>query len=441
MISFGVSDVISAPVLTKMRRPSTKALKRRSLTSTILMPDLDRPAALQDRPRHSRAPALRSRHRARSGRSAVAPGPAALPANSARPAITATAVFLANAGSWRLRCSRSCSNRTGRLSPLAAERQRVRYHELVIPTAFGHLCGAPRCETRGSQLRSSTMALSISRRGAVEPFHAMDVLAEANRLKSLGHPVISMAVGQPSDPAPAAVRDAAARALRDGRIGYTDSLACAACARRSPRTTASTTALPFRRSGWRWRPAHRRHSTSPFSPCSMPAIGSRWQRPAIRPTATSSRRSASRSSKSISRRRPPDGRPPAAAHAETPLNGVLFASPANPTGAIIPAADLEELIAVARRARDIGDFRRDLSPARLFGAGHHCARLQRRHRRDQFLFQILLHDRLADRLDGAAGDAGAADRAPPAVALYLSAGTVADRGDRRRFQRPSNSKQ
>ena len=33
----------------------------------------------------------------------------------------------------------------------------------------------------------------------------------------------------------------------------------------------------------------------------------------------------------------------AAAHAEKPLKGVLFASPANPTGAIIPAADLEEL--------------------------------------------------------------------------------------------------
>ena len=62
------------------------------------------------------------------------------------------------------------------------------------------------------------MALSLSRRGNVEPFHAMDVLAEANRLKSLGHPVISMAVGQPSDPAPVAVREAAARALKDGRI-------------------------------------------------------------------------------------------------------------------------------------------------------------------------------------------------------------------------------
>ena len=75
------------------------------------------------------------------------------------------------------------------------------------------------------------MALSISRRGEVEPFHAMDVLAEANRLKGLGHPVISMAVGQPSDPAPAAVREAAARALRDGRIGYTDSLGLRSLAR------------------------------------------------------------------------------------------------------------------------------------------------------------------------------------------------------------------
>ena len=33
------------------------------------------------------------------------------------------------------------------------------------------------------------MALSLSRRGDVEPFHAMDVLAEANRLKALGQPV------------------------------------------------------------------------------------------------------------------------------------------------------------------------------------------------------------------------------------------------------------
>ena len=52
----------------------------------------------------------------------------------------------------------------------------------------------------------------------------MDVLAEANRLKARGIQVVSMAVGQPSDPAPARVREAAARALAVGRIGYTDTL-------------------------------------------------------------------------------------------------------------------------------------------------------------------------------------------------------------------------
>ncbi len=47
MISFGVSAVMRAPVFTKMRRPSTKALNDGSLTSTISMPELDRPAALR----------------------------------------------------------------------------------------------------------------------------------------------------------------------------------------------------------------------------------------------------------------------------------------------------------------------------------------------------------------------------------------------------------
>jgi len=71
------------------------------------------------------------------------------------------------------------------------------------------------------------MVVSLSRRGEVEPFHAMDILAEANRLKATGAPVVSMAVGQPSDPAPVGVREAAAAALRHGRIGYTDALGLA----------------------------------------------------------------------------------------------------------------------------------------------------------------------------------------------------------------------
>ncbi|KQR73487.1 pyridoxal phosphate-dependent aminotransferase [Rhizobium sp. Leaf341] len=65
---------------------------------------------------------------------------------------------------------------------------------------------------------------TLSRRSAVEPFHAMDILAEATRRRDAGYPVISMAVGQPSHPAPKAALDAARAALEHGRLGYTDAL-------------------------------------------------------------------------------------------------------------------------------------------------------------------------------------------------------------------------
>ena len=62
------------------------------------------------------------------------------------------------------------------------------------------------------------------RANRVEPFRAMDVLAEANRMIAAGEDVVSLAVGQPSAPAPGAVRQAAARAVEAGRLGYTDAL-------------------------------------------------------------------------------------------------------------------------------------------------------------------------------------------------------------------------
>ncbi|MEJ8308717.1 pyridoxal phosphate-dependent aminotransferase [Agrobacterium larrymoorei] len=66
--------------------------------------------------------------------------------------------------------------------------------------------------------------ITLSKRSAVEPFHAMDILAEANRQRQAGRPVISMAVGQPSHPAPRVSLEAAEAALKHGRIGYTDAL-------------------------------------------------------------------------------------------------------------------------------------------------------------------------------------------------------------------------
>jgi aspartate/methionine/tyrosine aminotransferase len=64
----------------------------------------------------------------------------------------------------------------------------------------------------------------LSNRSSVEPFHAMDILAQANRLKAEGRPVISLAVGQPGAGAPERAIRAAEVALRTGQIGYTDAL-------------------------------------------------------------------------------------------------------------------------------------------------------------------------------------------------------------------------
>ena len=69
--------------------------------------------------------------------------------------------------------------------------------------------------------------MTRQKRPSVEPFHAMDVLAEATRLKSEGRDVVSLAVGQPAHPAPKPALEAARRALETGRIGYTDALGTA----------------------------------------------------------------------------------------------------------------------------------------------------------------------------------------------------------------------
>ena len=67
----------------------------------------------------------------------------------------------------------------------------------------------------------------ISQRSAVEPFHAMDVLAQVTRHLKQGHPVISMAVGQPAHGAPQKVVEVARQALLEERIAYTDALGLA----------------------------------------------------------------------------------------------------------------------------------------------------------------------------------------------------------------------
>lgn len=66
--------------------------------------------------------------------------------------------------------------------------------------------------------------MKASRRSAVAPFLAMDVLSAANALERDGRSIVHMEVGEPGAPTPAVVRAAAEAALARGRIGYTVAL-------------------------------------------------------------------------------------------------------------------------------------------------------------------------------------------------------------------------
>ncbi|QDZ00817.1 aminotransferase class I/II-fold pyridoxal phosphate-dependent enzyme [Nitratireductor mangrovi] len=196
------------------------------------------------------------------------------------------------------------------------------------------------------------MTVAISRRSAVEPFHAMDVLADANRLKAKGFPIISMAVGQPSEPAPKAVRDAAVAAAINGRIGYTDALGISELREaisnhyadhydvdvpysRIVVTTGSSAAFNLAFLAM-FDPRDRVATTAPGYPAYrniMKALGIELiEIPLAKggyPTAELM----------------------ADAFRDRPFKGFLFASPANPTGSVIPA---DEIARIAMTAKELG---------------------------------------------------------------------------------------
>jgi len=66
--------------------------------------------------------------------------------------------------------------------------------------------------------------MKASGRGQIDPFIVMDVMREANALDAAGGDVVHLEVGQPGTPAPLAVREAAKDALDADRLGYTDAL-------------------------------------------------------------------------------------------------------------------------------------------------------------------------------------------------------------------------
>jgi aspartate/methionine/tyrosine aminotransferase len=79
------------------------------------------------------------------------------------------------------------------------------------------------------------MSLKIAKRGTVAPFIVMDVMRAANVRESQGADVIHMEVGQPSTSAPRPVLEATQKALFGDKIGYTDALGLSALRERIAR--------------------------------------------------------------------------------------------------------------------------------------------------------------------------------------------------------------
>lgn len=68
------------------------------------------------------------------------------------------------------------------------------------------------------------MALGPSKRGVVPPFIVMDVMRAANEREARGENIMHLEVGQPGTGAPRGVIEAVGKAVQGERLGYTDAL-------------------------------------------------------------------------------------------------------------------------------------------------------------------------------------------------------------------------
>src|SRR5437773_7883389 len=206
--------------------------------------------------------------------------------------------------------------------------------------------------TLSRHAKMTAMSLRPSRRGLVPPFIAMDVLRAANEREAQGQSVIHLEVGQPGTPAPAAVLEAARRALAAVRIGYTDALGVAPLREAIAGhyrdrygiaiepgeivvTTGSSAAfqLAFLAA---FEPGDRVALAAPGYPAYRNILSALDLEPVLIEVGENAHYQPN---------------PELLAEAGE-LAGLIVASPANPTGTMIPAADLERLTEYCRE-RDV----------------------------------------------------------------------------------------
>ena len=189
------------------------------------------------------------------------------------------------------------------------------------------------------------MALKIARRGQVPPFIVMDVMRAANAREAAGDQVLHLEVGQPGTPAPSAVRAAAKRAIDEARLGYTDALGVPALRARIARsyaelygveldparvivTTGSSGGflLSFLAS---FEPGDRVALAAPGYPAYRNILTALGVEPVLLPCDLEHRFQPT--VELLDR--------------AGPLDGLIVASPSNPTGTMLARAELSDLIA------------------------------------------------------------------------------------------------
>ena len=193
------------------------------------------------------------------------------------------------------------------------------------------------------------MALKVSNRGRIAPFIVMDVMAQANARAAAGHDVIHLEVGQPSTGAPAAVLAAAGERLGTDRLGYTDAFGLPELRRRIAEhylvrygvnidpariavTTGSSGAFVLG-----FLAAFDKGDRVAFAAPGYPGYRNILSALDIQPVALKGARES--------------GFQPTVAlldALETPPDGLIIASPANPTGSMLDVEALEELAAWCR---------------------------------------------------------------------------------------------
>src|SRR3954463_13147687 len=189
--------------------------------------------------------------------------------------------------------------------------------------------------------------MTPSARSDVPPFMVMDVMAAAARIEAAGGKVIHMEVGQPAVGAPSPAIAAVQAVLGKSALGYTESLGIASLRARIARHYAETYRVPVSAdrvivttgssAGFvlaflsMFEPGDRVAIANPGYPPYRHILTALGCEPVLIETSAASRWEITAEALLAAPRR-------------NPLQGVRVASPANPTGTMIEAAALGDLI-------------------------------------------------------------------------------------------------